>query len=308
MLFSMDEKQLIVYGAPGTGKSFQIHKSLESNGFPTTNTLRVVFHKDYSYSDFIGYVAPVTSADNQIKYSFKAGPFTKALRIALEKHEPVCLLIEELNRGNASAIFGDVFQLLDRDENGNSSYTITSREIREYIDEKTESSIRMQALSVGKNDILLPNNFYIIATMNTADQNVFTIDSAFKRRFIMRYMPIIFDAAELHLQRLDSLSKANAFDGNHTWSEFAQMVNREIDAINEVVPTISEDKKIGPYFVDEIDISSKQAFCDKVILYLKNDVFKYTENILPNTYEAIYDAYVNQGTDIFELFKETDTE
>lgn len=307
MLFSMDEKQLIVYGAPGTGKSFQINEALNSNGFSTGNVIRIVFHKDYSYSDFIGYVSPITTTDNQIEYSFKAGPFAKALRLSLEKNEPVCLLIEELNRGNAPAVFGDTFQLLDRDESGNSSYTIINKEVREYINDNPQAAEKMNAFCVGENDIILPSNLYIIATMNTADQNVFTIDSAFKRRFIMRYMPISFDFSVAHLRRLDSLSKANTFDGKHTWSEFAQMVNRTIDEINSEVPTISEDKKFGPYFVDEIDISSKQAFCDKVILYLKNDVFKYTEGILSKAYEVIYDSYVNSGVDIFDLFKENET-
>lgn len=304
MLFSLDEKQLIVYGAPGTGKSYQINSALEGHGF--SHTVRVVFHKEYTYSDFIGYVSPQSTAEHDIDYAFKAGPFTRALELAFEVSEPVCLLIEELNRGNASAIFGDIFQLLDRTEVGTSSYTVSNRDVREYINKYPIAAKKIGEYPIGINDILIPDNLYIIATMNTADQNVFTVDSAFKRRFTMRYMPILFDSTEPHLKRIDEISKINVFDGKHTWSEFAQMVNTTIDSINQEMVSISEDKKIGPYFVDEIDISCKQSFCDKVILYLKNDVFKYSEGILPDSYEGIYDAFVDNNEDIFELFKKNE--
>lgn len=149
-----------------------------------------------------------------------------------------------------------------------------------YIEENNSAKTAIRAYGIGKNDIILPSNFYIVATMNTADQNVFTEDSAFKRRFIMRYMPLEFDNTNEYQSYLNRLSKMNIFDGKHTWTEFAQMVNATIDSINQEVISISEDKKIGPYFVDEIDISCKQSFCDKVILYLKSDVFKYCDTVL----------------------------
>lgn len=307
MLFTINEKQVIVYGAPGTGKSFQLNQSLFALGIDMSNVVRVVFHKDFSYSDFVGYVSPQNSDNGRLDYSFKAGAFSRALRLAFEKEEPVCLVIEELNRGNATGIFGDIFQLLDRTETGTSAYSIINRDVRSYINENVISAEKISKYHVGADDIVLPNNFYIIATMNTADQNVFTIDSAFKRRFIMRYMPLQFEENNSHLLRLNNLSKMNVFDDKHTWSEFAQMVNQTIDEINAEIVSISEDKKIGPYFVDEIDVSCKQSFCDKVILYLKNDVFKYCDGILNKAYEVIYQEYVEKGIDIFELFKESES-
>lgn len=308
LLFTLNEKQVLIYGAPGTGKSYQLNQTIKEYHIDTKRVVRVVFHKDFSYSDFVGYVSPQSSNNDNIDYLFKAGAFSKALRLAFECDEPVCLVVEELNRGNAAAVFGDIFQLLDRNEHGISSYSIINRDVRSYVDESDVAACKIKSYAIGQDDIALPNNLYIIATMNTADQNVFTIDSAFKRRFIMRYMPLIFDELESHLMRLNSLSKMNIFDDKHTWSDFAKMVNRTIDEINSEIISISEDKKIGPYFVDEIDISCKQSFCDKVILYLKNDVFKYCNGVLSYAYEDIYREYVENSVDIFTLFKETKEE
>ena len=137
--------------------------------------------------------------------------------------------------------------------------------------------------------------------MNTADQNVFTLDSAFKRRFKMQYLSIDYENRNPHLDKLDAISKQNVFNDNHTWTEFAQYVNKIIDDINYESFTISEDKKLGQYFVEEKDVSSKQAFCDKVIYYLKNDVFKYNERILKNSYEKIYSDIVDNNKDIFDV-------
>lgn len=307
-IFTLEEKQVLIYGAPGTGKSYQLNRTISEHGIDTKRVVRVVFHKDFSYSDFVGYVSPQCSNSENINYDFKAGAFSKALRLAFENEEPVCLVIEELNRGNAAAVFGDIFQLLDRDPDGKSSYSIINRDVRAFIDKSADAAKAIESYNIGENDIILPSNFYVIATMNTADQNVFTVDSAFKRRFIMRYMPLIFNESESHLAYLNRLSKLNVFDGKHTWSEFAKMVNCIIDEINYEIISISEDKKIGPYFVDEIDISCKQSFCDKVILYLKNDVFKYCDNVLNLAYEDIYREYVENGVDVFSFFKEPEEE
>ena len=138
--------------------------------------------------------------------------------------------------------------------------------------------------------------------MNTADQNVFVIDSAFKRRFKMKYISINFDKETDKLQKLNKLSEKNLFD-NYDWRHFATEINKIIDDENSVGFSISEDKKLGQYFVDEEDVSSKESFCDKVIYYLKNDVFKYNDNILNDSYEDIYEKYVINNEDILEIIK-----
>ena len=301
MLFSLNEYQIIVYGAPGTGKSYSIQKELENQSVSNDNIFRVVFHRDYTYSDFVGFIAPSNNTDT-ISYEFIPGPFTMALLRAFQNSNPVCLLIEEMNRGNCAAIFGDIFQLLDRDKvTGNSEYAIANATIRSFlIDQGISLNEYNDAPELGANDIYLPNNFIIVGTMNTADQNVFTLDSAFKRRFQMKYLPISFESTE-QLIKLNSISKNNLFGGLYTWQDFAEYINRKIDMENSESYSIPEDKKLGPYFVDEVDVSSRQGFCDKVLYYLKNDVFKYNENILNESYEKIYDKFVNQEIDIFEI-------
>lgn len=296
-----DFKQTILYGAPGTGKSYKIDNALSEKGVIKENIIRVVFHNDYSYSDFIGYITPhTTNRANELEYDFIPGPFTIALEKAFNSEEQIYIIIEEMNRGNSASIFGDIFQLLDRDPDGNSCYPITNRSIREYLNLKVNDEVFLN-YQLGENEIIIPNNLNIICTMNTADQNVYVIDSAFKRRFKMQYLPIDFSDRNEYLDTLDEISKENVFDGKHTWSEFAIRINKLIDEINYEGFSISEDKKLGQYFIEEKDVSCKQAFCDKVIYYLKNDVFKYNDRLLNQSYENIYEEFVINGKDIFEI-------
>lgn len=296
--------QIIIYGAPGTGKSYNVDNLLKEQNIKEDQVIRVVFHSDYAYSDFVGFITPSTkNKGKEIEYNFEAGPFTIALEKALEDlSEDVYLILEELNRGNTSAIFGDIFQLLDRDDKGQSEYPITNRPIREYLNNNIGSKI-FNELNLGENEITIPHNLKFICTMNTADQNVFVIDTAFKRRFKMKYVPINFENKTDQLKKLDTLSKANVFNEKHTWSDFATKINELIDNENYSGFTISEDKKLGQYFVHEKDVSSKQAFCDKVIYYLKNDVFKYNDKILKDSYDNIYRKFVLEEQDIFDLIE-----
>lgn len=297
-------KQIIIYGAPGTGKSYNVDNFLKKNNVKEDQVIRVVFHSDYAYSDFVGFISPSTkNKGKEIEYNFEPGPFTIALEKALKNlSEDIYLILEELNRGNTAAIFGDVFQLLDRDDKGQSEYPITNRPIRMYLNDEISSNI-FNELNLGENEITIPNNLKFICTMNTADQNVFVIDTAFKRRFKMHYVPINFENKTEQLEKLDNLSKTNIFNGNYTWSDFAKKINELIDNENYSGFSISEDKKLGQYFVQEKDVSSKQAFCDKVIYYLKNDVFKYNDKILINSYDNIYREFVLEGHDIFDLIE-----
>lgn len=313
-LNNIDENDLtalnmIYYGAPGTGKSYKIDELLKKMKIANDNIIRVVFHYDYNYSDFIGYITPKTKNDgDNLEYKFIPGPFTKALERAFKNIESdVYLVIEEINRGNSAAIFGDIFQLLDRDEYGNSCFPITNSTIREFlnsdkeIDNKEIDPAIFERYKLGEDEIIIPSNLKIICTMNTADQNVFTLDSAFKRRFKMKYLSINFKNRTAHLDMLDRISEANVFDNKSCWTDFAVYVNNLIDGINSSSYSISEDKKLGQYFVDEKDVSSKQAFCDKVIYYLKNDVFKYNDSILNESYERIYERIVIENDDIYKV-------
>ncbi len=325
--------QKILYGAPGTGKSFKIQNEM----IPAEiDPYRVTFYADYYYSDFVGGLRPAKGENGRIEYKFEPGPFAKALRDSFSK--PAYIIIEEINRGNAAAIFGDIFQLLDR-KGGNSEYSITNHELYQYLVEEG-----VQGLETDK--VFLPANLNILGTMNTADQNVFVLDTAFKRRFRMEYVPIDFDsyydntgnikpdcAGYLeNTEVFNSRSTKTDTEGNgaqkqvetelnnimgdelfkkvktivaepdRNWPTFAAYVNAKIDGINEMEQKISEDKKLGPFFVDTDELNDRKAFADKVLYYLKQDVFKYEDNILDRSYEDIYTNFVKNGGDIFMIF------
>lgn len=321
--------QKIFFGAPGTGKSYHIYNEVLSGINKKNCLVRVNFHPEYSYSDFIGHIAPKKDGES-IEYEFKPGPFTKIIELAyICSKQNFCLVIEEINRGNSAAIFGDVFQLLDRAEglnsktNGWSKYSINNNDIFQYLitDSKLKNILKKfddeGVLPYGK--IKLPPNLHILATMNTADQNVFVLDTAFKRRFQMEYVPISFNkfaVKELNKydvifkgeKKLDELFnsvdlvnfiKINNLERN--WSGFALLVNKLIDIVNEEFNEISEDKKLGPFFVQKDDLINRKSFVDKVLYYLKDDVFKYNDRYFVKTYSQIYIDYVINEKDIFEV-------
>ena len=311
--------QRIYYGAPGTGKSYKIKHDLIPNG---VEPYRVTFYPDYYYSDFIGGLRP-KKGDNGIEYDFEEGPFAKALKDSF--FGPTYLIIEEINRGNAAAIFGDIFQLLDR-KNGISEYSITNKDLYNYL-------VKNNVEGLEENKVYLPANLNILCTMNTADQNVFVLDTAFKRRFKMIYVPIDFNAyydkkGTVKEDCKGYIENTSIFEGGNNevgleslmgaeyksvckvikepkrnWPTFAVYVNAKIDSINAIEPKISEDKKLGPFFVTTEELKDRRAFADKVIYYLKQDVFKYEDNILMDSYEALYKGFVNGDKDLFEIFR-----
>lgn len=311
------EKNLIYYGAPGTGKSHRIDETLKK--VPDAQVKRVTFYPDYTYTDFIGGLLPVTDKEEKPKYKFVEGPFTEILKDAFDNPDKsYYIVIEEINRGNPAAIFGDVFQLLDRDSSGKSRYTITNKDICSYLRDEDNTKF--------ENDrFWIPSNLNIVCTMNTADQNVFVLDTAFKRRFKMEYVPI--DFKKLQDPRLEEYNaETNVFAGNKSikeifesadlssyiseheselkrnWPTFAQLVNEKINIINRNGDSISEDKKLGPFFVSLDELADRRKFVDKVLYYLKQDVFKYTDSVLTPSYQKLYDDFVNGNADIFELF------
>ena len=258
-------ENILLYGVPGSGKSRYI-----KDNYPADEKYkeRVVFHPDYTYSDFVGQILPRVKGKN-LEYEFTPGPFTKILRKAYEDPEnSYYLIIEEINRGNAPAIFGEIFQLLDRKNDdaddptkiGESEYEITNADVaREvYGDENRKVGI--------------PSNLWILATMNTSDQNVFTLDTAFQRRWHMQQIPNIFK--EDH-----AFADTPIMDTSVTWRAFNETINDIIITKNPMSST--EDKRLGTYFIKAQDLQTdSKAFPEKVIKYLWDDAVKFSRDTI----------------------------
>lgn len=303
-----DSLQQIFYGAPGTGKSYTINKDTEGE-----DVIRTTFHPDTDYSTFVGAYKPTTieeevmtvigtkavpveNADgshrkeSKIVYEFVQQAFLQAYVAAWKKYaeangeEPrkQFLVIEEINRGNCAQIFGDLFQLLDRNAQGFSDYPITAdadmkRQLKKaFVGLSLAKADSINAMYKGRNvcrevlegDILLlPGNLYIWATMNTSDQSLFPIDSAFKRRWEWQYMPIGKEYDENGQEIKWAIDGATK---RFNWWSFLEKINAQIGEA-----TLSEDKKLGFFFCKATDgVITTEKFVGKVIFYLWNDVFK----------------------------------
>ena len=266
----------IFYGAPGCGKSFFVkHDILEASGVLEENSFRTTFHPDYSNSDFVGQIMPKVEGD-KVTYIFNPGPFAIALKQCFKTDKMVYLVIEEINRGNASAIFGDLFQLLDRvkdsskDNYGESEYVITNVNLQAYLSKE---------LGVEFKHIYLPTNLTILATMNSSDQNVFTLDTAFKRRWAFEQISNDIDADTTHPYKDWFVPGTNI-----SWATFLKKINEKILEF-KISNSSSEDKRLGKYFVTKdclTDTAKVIADCEmeannfayKVLEYLWNDVCK----------------------------------
>lgn len=334
---------VLLYGVPGSGKSWTIEHEYCR---PDSVVERLVFHPDYTNADFIGQILPVVDRDKQVTYEFTPGPFTLVMKEAYtHPEEEYILIIEEVNRGNAPAIFGEVFQLLDRSviekdgyPVGTSEYGITHNNMAEYVYEDSKHKVR------------IPSNLSIIGTMNTSDQNVFTLDTAFQRRWRMRLIENNFDNVR------SSLANAQILDTGVTWSHFCNTVNNIIIG-NKAKMASAEDKRLGVYFIHESDITFDQRalpsegfvtllveynsllkderlneiteeqktrlfeireavmhnrlFPEKVIKYLWDDAFKFNPEALFDTdnmdsLEKVIRTFVySKGADRFKVFKQT---
>ena len=272
----------IYYGIPGCGKSYHIENTVLEGVDKKNNVFRTTFYLDYSNSDFIGQIYPVIDGD-KVKYEPIPGPFTKALERALtNKDEMIYLVIEEINRGNAAAIFGDTFQLLDRlKENkngrviGDSEYPISNAFIEDYL--------RKQGVEFTPGNIYIPHNLTLLATMNTSDQNVFPLDTAFKRRWNRE--KVTSDWGDEN-----KIKKLYIPYSSVTWETFVKTINKEmIDKSAKEAAPISEDKQMGAYFADKSMLSKDpndkdgdkiDSFANNVLDYLFNDVTKFNHKIL----------------------------
>lgn len=272
---------VLFYGVPGCGKSHEIKTHYCDN---ETLMERVVFHPDYTYSDFVGQIMPKSEGGN-ISYPFVAGPFTRILKKAYENPEAnYYLIIEEINRGNAPAIFGEVFQLLDRD-NGESEYGISNVDIAREVYGDPGRLVK------------IPANLIILATMNTADQNVFTLDTAFKRRWTMRSIENDFSSC--------ALRDVCICGTNISWRGFAETINNLIIEYGEG-NLGNEDKRLGAYFVKESELRDKRSFGEKVLMYLWNDAFKYDhEKIFRPEYKTLEQLLRGFTDSLFSVFSDS---
>ncbi len=268
--------QQIFYGAPGTGKSHKVKEVTDS--VAKEFVFRTTFHPDSDYSTFVGAYKPTMKqlpifnqqtgaqigVEDKIVYSFVPQAFLKAYVAAWKNQDqPVFLVIEEINRGNCAQIFGDIFQLLDRKDNGQSEYPIKAdQDIRDHLAKEFAGVEDLEENIQSGEELILPANLHIWATMNTSDQSLFPIDSAFKRRWDWKYMPIKY---------ANDKWKIDIHATKYPWVAFQKIVNKKVYEINH-----SEDKMLGDFFVkaDKDDVISQNLFVNKILFYLWNDVCK----------------------------------
>lgn len=318
-------KNLIVFGAPGTGKSYKLNQkkdgthtetsSQKSEGLHPASTERVTFHADYSYFDFVGSYKPVmvemmdadtaepmyeigVNAEGKekktnvrkklIHYTFVPGPFTRVLTRALidiakneNEAKPHLLIIEEINRARTAAVFGDTFQLLDRSKDSlyASTFPIAlSEEMKSYIRAAfAEAGIASRFTWNTIRDYKIPSNMYIWATMNSADQGVYPLDTAFKRRWQFEYMGIDEGSDTVNKIKCDD-DDTSVFYGR-LWNVWRKAINKTLK-----VAGINEDKLLGPFFLGMDALKGKeefiQAFSAKVLMYLREDVLRTKRGVL----------------------------
>jgi hypothetical protein len=253
--------QKIFFGPPGSGKSYHIKKNYPDS-WP-----RVTFHPELDYQGFIGAYKP-TVVDDKITYKFIEEVFLRAYCDAWNTDQPYYLIIEEINRGNCAQIFGDIFQLLDRNEEGYSEYPIIcSPDVKNYLKENLKGSrLKEYQEKSGSDDfsrMSLPNNLNILCTMNTSDQSLFPMDSAFKRRWDWQYIPIDYKDANRFNIKIDKGKEYN-------WGRFIKEINLKIKVLNQ-----SEDKQIGNRFLSSsTSIISADQFVSKVVFYLWSEIYK----------------------------------
>lgn len=321
---SYTPSQIIYYGVPGCGKSNKIREQLKN--VPEKNKVRVVFHPEYTNAEFIGQILPVTNGG--IRYEFTPGPFTQIIKRAyLNPNEQFYLVIEEINRGNAAAIFGDTFQLLDRlkagetDSLGNdpanaavntftegwSQYFVQNDDVNAYI-RRTENSIQIGNIRFDSNTaIRLPPNLSILATMNTSDQNVFTLDNAFQRRFDMELVRNEFDLTK---PAVNAQYNAEIDDTGIKWGQFWGWINAKITATLKGLSS-TEDKRLGVWFVSNVGgIIDDKVFAEKVLKFLWDDVFKFKRPQIfadgIDTLEKLINSFEkpSEGKERFDIFKD----
>lgn len=303
----------IIFGAPGTGKSYQANLDanelllrerkedkaldIEEKKNKADHLERVTFHPEYTYFDFVGSYKPVMNGEN-IQYKFVAGPFARMLRLALDAQknnaqDKFCLIVEEINRARVAAVFGDIFQLLDRKENGESVYEIMpSLELFRYLMHDNNQVLQDEDIK----PIRIPSNLFIWATMNSADQGVYTMDTAFKRRWSFKYIGINDGEDDVVGKDEDVVS---------AWKEIRARINNLLQEAK-----VNEDKQLGPFFLHgkelEDGVSFLAAFKSKVLMYLYEDAARHKRNEIFKT-EGIRYSELCADADKFCVNKDKST-
>lgn len=308
--------QKIVYGAPGTGKSYSLNEEVES--IFGVNKERVTFYDGYTYGQFIGMYKPVTiinreklknqSAEGReekdIGYKYIPGPFMKQLVKAYkDSSNKFCLIIEEINRAKADKVFGNIFQLLDRDDKGNSRYpiSVSEEQIQYLTEELTNEKDILERIE--KEGLYLPKNLYIWATMNSADDGVQPLDTAFKRRWKFNYISL--NANEGNFGNGETFIIGQYKDKDILWNNFRTALNDTLKV------NITEDRLIAPFFIspndfEEIDTSikkiDKNILSEKVLMYIFDDLLRH----YPKLRKEIFHNDIKTFSDIHEKVTEND--
>ena len=321
--------QIIYYGVPGCGKSYEVNKvinaELDKNGITDKeyHKVRCVFHPEYCNADFVGQIYPYVKPNNEgVEYRFKPGPFAEIVRRAYRNPaEPFFLIIEEINRGNAAAIFGEMFQLLDRirpedgseELSGNiynpgwSSYGVTNIDVNAYIRQKSTDNPEKieyddcvpygdEIKFINNTAVRLPPNLSIYATMNTNDQNVFTMDNAFQRRFKSKMIRNVLDVNSAQY-------KTEIDDTGVCWGNFREWINEKI-LLPQTAVLKADDKCLGGWFITgekigDVDKIKKEDFAEKVLKYLWDDVFKRNKS----GEIFVKDDKINSLSDVIDTFE-----
>nr|CCM44167.1 hypothetical protein [Staphylococcus xylosus] len=304
-----ESKQKIYYGAPGTGKSYRLKQDATMFG---NNVRRVTFHPNMLYGDFVGSYKPFPSkqVETPITYKFVPGVLIKALVDALKNPElPQLLIIEELNRANVSATFGSMFQLLDRESDGNSEYPIDiSEDLKLYFEDEIlndsfsskDEQIKIREKLV--DGLIFPSNLYIWCSMNSADQGVLPLDTAFKRRWDFEYFSVDDSFDE---ELFESFGKINVGkEKKIKWNDMRAFLNDKLSSFN-----VPEDKLMGPFFLSKNILNSEdftvtKAFKNKVLMYLFEDIGTQYRNKIFNVSKLrlsfIRDEFDRIGEEIFK--------
>lgn len=321
--------QIIYYGVPGCGKSYEVNKviNVELDKYGVTDKeyhkVRSVFHPEYCNADFVGQIYPYVKPDNGgVEYRFKPGPFAEIVRRAYRNPaEPFFLIIEEINRGNAAAIFGEMFQLLDRirpedgseELSGNiyntgwSSYGVTNIDVNAYVRQKSTDNLEKieyddsipygdKIKFINNTAVRLPPNLSIYATMNTNDQNVFTMDNAFQRRFKSKMIRDVLDENSAQY-------KTEIDDTGVYWGDFRKWINEKI-LLPQTAVLKADDKCLGGWFItgekiNGVDKIKKEDFAEKVLKYLWDDVFKRNKS----GEIFVKDDKINSLSDLIDAFE-----
>lgn len=293
--------QIIYYGAPGTGKSFSMDELIKTFGVGEDKVFRTTFHPEYTYNDFLGQLLPkvqkTATGETNISYEFAKGVFTRALEKAYEDtSKKVFLIIEEMSRGDCAAIFGDIFQLLDREshgvDKGYSKYFINNDVIAKDIIAFTGDKVK------------LPPNFNIWGTVNTSDQNVFVMDTAFKRRFEWHYIstkPEPVGGPYKNNIDVEIVEDSVGTKKSVKWVDLYGTLNKFISDTRFL--GLGEDKQLGQFFIEfkpgGTPVEHKNQVKNKLLHYLWSDIHKssYSSEI------SLFDPIITSFSELYDSFE-----